>query len=340
MNEGAVLNQIWELGFILINNGSSYPPQSSKIVLDNGIHINFVKPMFTVHKDRVQQVMDYLKDKLSLLDGESAIKYLNGSKTECDIPLESFFTVYDGWREHSEPSAKPMFIEANNELLQFYKGQGSAGEPGRFIQPYELKDIFPIFKFPVMSMGRHKNDSSVYLIPDTDFIKSKGYIELRDEISQKDKVSWDNKIEKIHWRGGLHGPALKAYDPNKSKPRKQRQIAVDFSEGIFNPFLDAKASYTTGKEEMLKYKYLLDIDGEVNAWSALFWKLLSTSVVFKVDSHWEQWYYKDLKEWVHYIPVKGDLSDLKVKFEWAKSHDKECQEISKNATKFAQNLSY
>ena len=72
----------------------------------------------------------------------------------------------------------------------------------------------------------------------------------------------------------------------------------------------------------------------------LYWKLLCNSVVFKVNSHWEQWYYPDLKEWVHYIPVKGDLSDLKEKFEWALSHDAECQEISKNATKFVQELTY
>jgi len=307
------LNEIWELGFIKIEN--------SKFV-------QFIPPKFTVHKDRINLILRFLHD------------LVNASSEP--ITSSFFFTSYDAWREHSEPSLTPAFVQATPELLQFYKGKGSAGEPGRFIQPYAMKDLFPTLCHPVLAMGRHKNDPTVIQIPDTDFIKSKGYIDLRKEITTVD-IDWDKKINKIFWRGGLHGPQLHAYDQDAIKtgavPRKQRQLAVEWS--LEHPdILDAKPSYSTTKEEMLKYKYTLDLDGEVSAWSALYWKMLSNSVVFKVNSHWEQWYYQDLKEWVHYIPVKGDLSDLKEKFEWALDHDMECQEIAKNATKFAQELTY
>ncbi len=35
--------------------------------------------------------------------------------------------------------------------------------------------------------------------------------------------------------------------------------------------------------------------------------------------------------WVHYVPVKNDLSDLAKQITWCKEHDKECNKISKNA---------
>ena len=68
--------------------------------------------------------------------------------------------------------------------------------------------------------------------------------------------------------------------------------------------------------------------------------MYSNSVVFKVDSHYEQWYYKELKEWVHYIPVKADLSDLEDKYKWALENDEKCQERANNAKNFMTNLTY
>ena len=91
---------------------------------------------------------------------------------------------------------------------------------------------------------------------------------------------------------------------------------------------------------MMQYKYQLDVDGEVNAWSGLIWKLYSGSVVFKIDSHYEQWYYQDLHPWVHYIPVDGDLHDLDEKIAWAISHDVQAQQIAQNGRDFVTKMTY
>ena len=49
---------------------------------------------------------------------------------------------------------------------------------------------------------------------------------------------------------------------------------------------DARLTLT----DQLRYRYLLDLDGNGNAWSGCFWKLASReSVVFKVMSDREQW---------------------------------------------------
>jgi hypothetical protein len=38
-----------------------------------------------------------------------------------------------------------------------------------------------------------------------------------------------------------------------------------------------------------------------------------------------------LEEYVHYVPVKEDLSNLIIQIEWCKKHDKECKKIAENA---------
>lgn len=48
-------------------------------------------------------------------------------------------------------------------------------------------------------------------------------------------------------------------------------------------------------------------------------------------------FYSDLKPYVHYIPIKADLSDLVEKVRWAKSHDEEARKIGAQARKYAVN---
>ena len=319
MNTKDILNNILELGYI---NYTSDKVNKRVPIL--------IPPKFSVHKDRVPIFLQYFNDYLNYHASKNNI-----------IDINYYFTLYDAWREHAEPSKNPIFVDATEELLEMYKGKGSAGEPGRFIQPQNIKDIFPIFNHKVLAFGRHKNDPYTVMIPDTDFMKTKGYVELKQEID-RDDIKWEDKKSKMFWRGGCHGFGYSAYDPILK--RCQRQILIDLSLqkgiGSGNKWLDAKASYSSPKKEFLRYKYQIDIDGEVNAWSALWWKLYSNSVVFKVDSHYEQWYYKDLKEWEHYIPVKGDLSDLEEKYKWAIENDEKCKEIAQKGKEFISKMTY
>jgi hypothetical protein len=84
---------------------------------------------------------------------------------------------------------------------------------------------------------------------------------------------------------------------------------------------------------MSKYKYILNIDGSVTAFR-LSAELAFGSVILKVDSKYKIWYLHLLEPWVHYIPIKSDLSDLKEKIEWCKSNQNTCEIIGSNARKF------
>jgi Glycosyl transferase family 90 len=71
-----------------------------------------------------------------------------------------------------------------------------------------------------------------------------------------------------------------------------------------------------------QYKYQINIDGTVAAYR-LPYLLGGDSVVLKQDSKYYEFFYKQLRPYVHYIPVKADLSDLLQQIQWAKDHDQE-----------------
>ncbi len=58
------------------------------------------------------------------------------------------------------------------------------------------------------------------------------------------------------------------------------------------------------------------------------------SVVLLMDSPYRLWYTKYLKPYVHYIPIKNDLSDLIKQIKWCRNHDTECEKIAGEARKF------
>lgn len=70
----------------------------------------------------------------------------------------------------------------------------------------------------------------------------------------------------------------------------------------------------------LQYKYLINVDGTVAAYR-LPYLLAGNSLVFKHDSIYYEHFYKSLQPWIHYVPIKKDLSDLIEKLNWAQQHD-------------------
>ena len=62
-----------------------------------------------------------------------------------------------------------------------------------------------------------------------------------------------------------------------------------------------------------------------------------SSVLLKVKSIWKQWYYDELKEYVHYVPVENDFSDLNERIQWCIDNNDKCEEITKNAKQFVIN---
>jgi hypothetical protein len=69
------------------------------------------------------------------------------------------------------------------------------------------------------------------------------------------------------------------------------------------------AKYLDYYDQVKRWKYLLDVEG--GGWSARLKVLLSTQrIVFIVDRKFKDWCFEFLEPWVHFVPIKNDLSDL------------------------------
>ena len=85
--------------------------------------------------------------------------------------------------------------------------------------------------------------------------------------------------------------------------------------------------------EQCQFKYVIHIDGHVCAFR-LSQELSMNSVILLVKSKYKIWYSDFLEPFIHYVPIKEDLSDLFDKIRWCKENDIKCKEIAKNATIF------
>jgi len=92
------------------------------------------------------------------------------------------------------------------------------------------------------------------------------------------------------------------------------------------------------KQQMLRYKYLLSLEGNDVA-TNLKWNLASSSVVFMPKPTAETYAMEGLLvPYVHYIPVNNDGSDLEEKLQWARENDATCKWISEQATEYMDKL--
>ena len=117
----------------------------------------------------------------------------------------------------------------------------------------------------------------------------------------------------------------------KVRPRKIK--GEKFLKTIEVPNMPFSKIARLSPEEQANYKYIINIDGHVSAFR-LTLEMNMGCVILLVESDYNLWVSKDLKEYVHYVPVKRDLSDLIDKIKWCKSHDKECQEMTKKCREY------
>lgn len=183
------------------------------------------------------------------------------------------------------------------------------------------------------------------LIPDSEYVLSKGYSNYNDT------KQFDEKISKAFWRGSSTG----SLNPTTI----DENLRVKLCESVKNSdIIDAKItlicqmedqnlidyiknnllSDAVTKETFYNYKYLIDIDGNTNAWSSFFTKLKSNSVVLKVKTNFKQWFYDMLEPYVHYIPIENTLEDIEKKIRWCEEHQDLCVKISNNANELCKRI--
>uniref|UniRef100_A0A672IIZ2 Glycosyl transferase CAP10 domain-containing protein n=1 Tax=Salarias fasciatus TaxID=181472 RepID=A0A672IIZ2_SALFA len=146
---------------------------------------------------------------------------------------------------------------------------------------------------------------------------------------------WAEKNATAFWRGrDSRQERLELVKLSRAHPDVIDAAFTNFfffkhDESLYGPLVKHVSFF-----DFFKYKYQINIDGTVAAYR-LPYLLAGDSVVFKQDSGYYEHFYKELRPWEHYIPVRADLGDLLEKIQWARDHDDEAKTIALAGQRFA-----
>ena len=216
---------------------------------------------------------------------------------------------------------------------------------------YDDEEKKPI---PIFVMARNRASLGRILIPDFEVCKLEEMEKLRQTCKRiAKKFPWSKKNSRIFWRGSSTGASITLQNYTELPRFKLTSYSNRY------PWLDARfTQFVQGSPEVYEamalggnglsrhvsiknhfaYKYLLDIDGNSCTFSRCRWILLSNSTLLKPASQNIQWYYKTLKPYIHYVPLREDLSDLQEVYQWLTTHDDEARRISLEGQRLAKSL--
>jgi hypothetical protein len=221
---------------------------------------------------------------------------------------------------------------------------------------YKIKKEFQNEKYPVFafSSGYDFNDIPIPTGEDINRISQMHFVNgCMNGYKDFDKINldWNSKVEKGFFRGSLTGCGTTINDNMRLKVSKMSLENPDLLDCYISKinFRIRKSSYdkpvSRPQVSNVKigdyksiidksfYKYIVNIDGHSRAYR-LGSEFGMNSVVLLQKSPYYLWFEPLLKEYVHYIPIKRDLSDLIEKIKWCKENDDKCKKIASNGLDF------
>ncbi|KAF7297412.1 CAP10 domain-containing protein [Mycena indigotica] len=208
---------------------------------------------------------------------------------------------------------------------------------------------FTVDLWPMLSMAKISPCFSDILFPSVYYYDSSWW---SGKFAYPDNVQWKSKKPIAYWRGMSNGGHI--YGENYRRFSRFRLVELsraypDLIDARLTRFAETQCTTEdcdrdqiieeyniTGdapREDVYQYKYALDVDG--NSFSGRYLGLLrSGSLVFK-STAFEEYFSDWLRPFVHFIPVRPDLSDLAAKVAWARTNDQEARRIQQRGWEFA-----
>lgn len=212
------------------------------------------------------------------------------------------------------------------------------------------KQPWPVLGFT--STNELINNAHVILIPDSEALF--GYSQLFREAEKATyNTPWSDKIPKVFWRGSATGAGPENNDLNGTARLRFMNYAsnLDFADiglTFYTPQLNSQfkqlvaTTYSLKPRvtvaESIKYRYLIDIDGNSCSYSRMAWILYSNSLLMKHTSIYKQWYYDQIQPNVHYLPIAEDFSNLQEQYNWAENNQEAAQAIAANSRQLAKQI--
>jgi hypothetical protein len=193
---------------------------------------------------------------------------------------------------------------------------------------------------PHFAYAKSEDQTNVILIPDfvMDSWPACGIDDYPATVNAMVEQSKENIAhEKLFWIGNITTHKSRGTLCELAQiDNRIETIAMDWQRNEFKVLKKQPSTIFISLPEHCRYKYLIDIQGEGYSGRVKI-LLFSGRPLFLVDRQWHEYFYKDIKPYTHYIPVKEDLSDLIEKLDWADHHREEVLGIAKNAQDYAIN---
>jgi len=86
-------------------------------------------------------------------------------------------------------------------------------------------------------------------------------------------------------------------------------------------------------EKSAQHKYIFHVGN--NGYADRSWRMFALgSVILLIDTGWEEWYWSMLQPFVHYVPIKADISDACEKLQWLRENPEEAEAIANRGRDF------
>ena len=196
-------------------------------------------------------------------------------------------------------------------------------------------------ELPVLSFSADDSLGTSFLVPDAYFngfhrrqtLNFDQHCRLLAEAGNRPWTSGG-----IGWCGGRSDyPAI----PEGAPRQILMKLAQAHPEAIEAGFFDGEGienepDFLRLPDQVLNfnYKYFLDLEA-YGYLGELKYLLFSKRLCFWQERPWREWYHEALEPFVHYVPVKRDLSDLVEQHRWLERHPEDYDRIVRNASAFA-----
>lgn len=165
---------------------------------------------------------------------------------------------------------------------------------------------------------------------------------LTAESEQEAKRAGPDALPKFNIKFTQGSTKVKFRDPERfylegDRVRKLRANAEN--EVITYEDMGIASGGFTSLHELANYKYHIDLGGGGGTtWTGTIQKLAMPGLLFHHITPTKDFFHDRLQPWRHYIPVASDLSDLKLKLEWAESNPEKAKWIADQGTAFMRNF--
>jgi len=241
--------------------------------------------------------------------------------------LTKFHPVYGHYFEMAKKFLTDVFLQSN--IFRDSKGEVVWIISDDCTVSHDMIKILHDLHIPFLAHSIEKKSRSVsVLVPNFHFIEKDGYEQMQERMK---RVNLAKRRASVFWRGSTTGvpcsvPSLFGLNCSYKCEKVQRVELVRLSSEI--PWVDAKLSnliqWCMGKElelqyllgenvpesQWINYRGIIEIDGNVDAWGNR-WRMVSGSVIFRVESPYVSSFTEHQIPHVHYVPITANFSNLK-----------------------------